>query len=77
MILDASIALCYLDFIVKIPDQFLGITSILTNVMQVLTVVDYIKIYREQRNLAINKGRGFLINLYQKSLSFLTFMQLT
>ncbi len=49
VILDASIALCYLDFIVKIPDQFLGITSILTNIMQVLTIWDYIKIYNEQR----------------------------
>ncbi len=49
VILDASIALCYLDFIVKIPDQFLGVTSIFTNIMQVLTIWDYIKIYNEQR----------------------------
>ena len=49
VILDASIALCYLDFIVKIPDPLLGVTSILTNFMQVLTVWDYFKIYNEQR----------------------------
>lgn len=49
VVLDSSIALCYLDFIVKIPDPFLGVTSISTNIMQVLTIWDYIKIYNEQR----------------------------
>ena len=49
VILDASIALCYFDFIVNIPDPLLGTTSIFTNIMQILTIWDYIKIYNEQR----------------------------
>lgn len=49
LVLDSSIALCYLDFILPVPDQILGVTSIFTNIMQVLTVVDYQKIYLKQR----------------------------
>ena len=49
VILDSSVALCYLDFIVKIPDYILGITSILTNIMQIFTIIDYYKEYKQQR----------------------------
>ena len=46
VVLDSSVALCYLDFIVKIPNNVLGVTSVFTNIMQVLTIIDYIKIYK-------------------------------
>ena len=49
VVLDSSIALCYLDFIIKIPDPVLGVTSIFTNVMQVSTIIDYYKEYRQQK----------------------------
>ena len=48
VVLDSSIALCYLDFIVKIPEIILGITSILTNIMQLLCVWGYHKSYKTQ-----------------------------
>ena len=49
VILDASIALCYLDYILPIPDQVLGVTAILSNVMQVLTIYVYLRMYRKSR----------------------------
>ena len=47
VILDSSIALCYLDFLVKVPENFLGITAILTNVFQAITVIDYYLNYKK------------------------------
>ncbi len=49
VVLDSSVALCYLDFIVKIPEPILGVTSILTNIMQVLSIYGYYKTYIEQK----------------------------
>lgn len=48
VVLDSSIALCYLDFIIKVPQIILGITSILTNVMQIISIWGYHKNYRSQ-----------------------------
>jgi phosphatidylglycerophosphate synthase len=48
VILDTSIALCYLDFIVRVPKVILGITSILTNLMQIVSIWGYHKSYRAQ-----------------------------
>ena len=48
VVLDTSIALCYLDFIVRVPRIILGIFSILTNIMQVLSIWGYHKTYRAQ-----------------------------
>ena len=48
VVLDISIALCYLDFIVRVPEVILGVTSIATNIMQLLSIGDYYKRYREQ-----------------------------
>ena len=48
IILDSSIALCYLDFIVKVPEIILGITSVLTNIMQLLSIWGYHKTYKTQ-----------------------------
>ena len=46
VVLDSSVALCYLDFIIKVPEAFLGITAILTNVLQLVSIVDYHLNYR-------------------------------
>ncbi len=48
VVLDVSIALCYLDFIVRVPRVILGVLSVLTNIMQVLSIWGYHKAYRLQ-----------------------------
>ena len=48
VILDTSIGLCYLDFIVPISRIVMSIATILTNVLQVLTIVGYTLFYKEQ-----------------------------
>ena len=57
VVLDSSIALCYLDFIKPIHDPILGVTSILTNVMQVLCIIDYVTIYGTQKIKNIREKR--------------------
>lgn len=47
VILDMSIAICYLDFIVKVPKILMGILSIFTNIMQVFSIYGY---YRSCKN---------------------------
>ena len=49
IVLDTSIALCYLDFIIKIPVVVLDITSVLTNIMQVITIFGYYNIYKNKK----------------------------
>ena len=48
VILDTSIALCYLDFILDIPEILITIATVLTTIMQILTVVGYIVNYKKQ-----------------------------
>lgn len=48
VILDISIALCYLDFIVNVPEVLMGILSILTNILQLFSIYGYFKIYKIQ-----------------------------
>lgn len=48
VVLDSSIALCYLDFIVRVPEVILGTTSVLTNSLQLLSIWGYYKKYKEQ-----------------------------
>ena len=52
VVLDCSIALCYLDYIISIPDLAITIVTVLTNIMQFVTIIDYILKYGKQR---INK----------------------
>lgn len=48
VVLDSSIALCYLDFIIPVPRIFLRITSLLTNIMQLLSIWGYHVKYKKQ-----------------------------
>ena len=48
VVLDTSIALCYLDFIVSVPELLITIATLLTTIMQVLTAVGYIVAYKKQ-----------------------------
>ena len=52
VVLDCSIALCYFDYLINIPDLAITIVTILTNLMQLITIIDYILKYRQKR---INK----------------------
>ena len=52
VVLDCSIALCYFDYLINIPDLAITIVTILTNLMQLITIIDYILKYRQER---INK----------------------
>ena len=52
VVLDCSIGLCYFDYLIHIPDIALTIVTVLTNIMQLITIVDYILKYRQER---INK----------------------
>ena len=45
-ILDSSVALCYLDFLIKVPEIMLSITAILTNVFQIICIIDYYMRYK-------------------------------
>lgn len=48
VVLDVSIAICYLNFIVKVPKILLGIFTIATNVLQICSVIGYYKLYKGQ-----------------------------
>ena len=52
VVLDCSIALCYFDYIINIPDLALTIATVLTNIMQLVTIIGYVVHYRRER---INK----------------------
>ena len=52
VVLDCSVALCYLDYLVHIPDLAITIITVLTNIMQFITIIDYIMKYRQEQ---INK----------------------
>ena len=47
VILDCSIALCYFDYIISIPDLAITIATVLTNIMQVVSIVGYVVKYRQ------------------------------
>lgn len=47
VVLDCSIALCYFDYIIHIPDLAITIVTILTNIMQVASIVGYVVKYRQ------------------------------
>lgn len=47
VILDCSIALCYFDYIISIPDLAITIATVLTNIMQVVCIVGYVVKYRQ------------------------------
>lgn len=65
VVLDTSIALCYLDFLVTIPELVLTISSILTNIMQVLSIAGYILVYRKEEILGDEnkKKQAYIINI--------------
>ena len=47
VVLDCSIALCYFDYILAIPDLAITIATVLTNIMQVASIVGYLVRYRQ------------------------------
>ena len=47
VVLDCSIALCYFDYIINIPDLAITIATVLTNIMQVASIVGYVVKYRQ------------------------------
>ena len=49
VVLDCSIALCYFDYIINIPDLALTIATVLTNIMQFVTIIGYVVHYRRER----------------------------
>ena len=49
VVLDCSIALCYFDYIIHIPDLAITIVTVMTNIMQFITIIDYILKYRKER----------------------------
>lgn len=49
-VLDSSVALCYLDFFVTVPKFILDITSISTNILQLLSIWGYHKEFRKNTN---------------------------
>ena len=49
VVLDCSIALCYFDYIINIPDLAITIATVLTNIMQLVTIIGYIVHYRQER----------------------------
>lgn len=48
VILDISIALCYLDFIINVSEILMGILSVFTNILQLFSIYGYYKIYKKQ-----------------------------
>ena len=58
VILDSSIALCYLDFIVPVHRTIITVATVLANIMQIISIIDYIISYRKQtvNNIAIKQG---------------------
>ena len=51
VVLDSSIALCYLGFIIEIKPIFINVATVLTNIMQGLTIIGYIVHYRKENML--------------------------
>ena len=49
VVLDCSIALCYFDYIISIPDLAITVVTIMTNVMQFITIINYMIKYRRER----------------------------
>ena len=49
VVLDCSIALCYFDYIINIPNLALTIATVLTNIMQFITIIGYVVHYRRER----------------------------
>ena len=49
VVLDCSVALCYLDYLINIPDLAITIVTVLTNIMQFITIIDYLIKYRQER----------------------------
>ena len=49
VVLDCSIALCYFDYIIHIPDLAITIVTVLTNLMQFVTIINYSIKYRKER----------------------------
>ena len=47
VILDCSVALCYFDYIISIPDLAITVVTVLTNIMQVASIVGYVVKYRQ------------------------------
>ena len=47
-ILDASIAIFYLDYIINIPNLIIEILVVLTNILQILCIVGYFITFRKQ-----------------------------
>lgn len=47
VVLDCSIALCYFDYIITIPDLAITIATVLTNIMQFASIVGYVVKYRQ------------------------------
>ena len=54
VVLDCSIALCYFDYIISIPDLAITIATVLTNIMQVASIAGYLVRYRQVR---LNRAR--------------------
>jgi len=48
VVLDTSIALCYLDFLVPVPEWLITVATVLTTGMQILTAIGYVLAYRKQ-----------------------------
>lgn len=48
VVLDFSIAICYLNFITKVPDIVLGVVAVLANILQICSIIGYFKIYKGQ-----------------------------
>lgn len=48
IVLDVSIALCYLNFILPVPEVLLGIFTVMANVLQIASIVGYYKVCRKQ-----------------------------
>ena len=49
VVLDCSIALCYFDYIISIPDLAITIATVLTNIMQIVCIAGYLVRYRQVR----------------------------
>ena len=51
VVLDTSIAICYLDFIINIPDLIVDTFAILSIILQIACIIGYFIIYRRQVTL--------------------------
>ena len=54
-VLDASIGLCYLAFLVNIPEKFINMATVSTNIMQVLSIIGYLVYYRKQSMMKVQE----------------------